>query len=97
MVKQVTRYRRKKKYIIATWPDSLPQPEVLMQCVRYVGSAEHKDYPSFAGEPGLRSDAARCDPSITRERAEEILKKTLELRCVSSQQEGGFPVTHGNG
>jgi hypothetical protein len=30
--------------------------------VRYVGSPEHKTYPSFAGEPHARSDATLCDP-----------------------------------
>jgi hypothetical protein len=91
MVKQVTRYRRKKKYIIETWPDSLPQAEALVELVRYVGSQEHKDYPSYAGESGLRSDAARCDPEITREQAEAILKRAIELQCVSPQQEGKYP------
>ncbi|MDF1489426.1 hypothetical protein [Tessaracoccus caeni] len=28
--------------------------------VRYVGSPEHKTYPSFAGRPKLRSDATPC-------------------------------------
>ena len=26
----------------------------------YTGSPEHKSYPSFAGEPRLRSDATKC-------------------------------------
>lgn len=91
MVKQVTRYRRKKKHIIEAWPDSLPQPEVLVERVRYVGSPEHKDYPSYAGEPGLRSDAARCDPAISREQAEATLKRAMALHCVSAQQEGEYP------
>lgn len=91
MVKQVTRYRRKTKSITHTWPDALPEPELLAAQVRYVGSQEHKGYPSFAGEPGLRSDAAQCDPAIEREQAEQILKRAIELRCVSSQEENGFP------
>lgn len=28
----------------------------------YIGSPEHKSYPSFAGLPRLRSDASKCDP-----------------------------------
>lgn len=38
-------------------------PVVLGSCakrVTYVGSPEHKSYPSFAGPPKLRSDATRC-------------------------------------
>lgn len=36
---------------------------VLKKCAddaSYVGSPEHKSYPSFAGPPRLRSDATRC-------------------------------------
>lgn len=91
MVKQVYRYRRKKKDVIDEWPAGLPDPDTLIQRIRYVGSAEHKDYPSFAGDPALRSDASRCDPAITRDQAESVLKKAIRLRCVSPQQENGFP------
>jgi hypothetical protein len=31
----------------------------------YVGSPEHKTYPSFAGPPAPRADATKCDPSFT--------------------------------
>ena len=30
----------------------------------YVGSGEHKSFPSFAGAPALRADASKCDPSL---------------------------------
>lgn len=30
----------------------------------YVGSGEHKSYPSPAGPPKLRSDASQCDPVL---------------------------------
>ena len=32
--------------------------------VRYVGSPEHKDVPSFAGHPRPRADATICDRSF---------------------------------
>ncbi len=32
--------------------------------VRYVGSPEHKDAPSFAGRPRPRADASVCDRSF---------------------------------
>src|SRR6266516_5596381 len=35
---------------------------VLAQRASYVGSSEHKTYPSFAGQPRLRADASKCDP-----------------------------------
>jgi hypothetical protein len=37
----------------------------LAKRVRYVGSVEHKRYPSFAGKPRPRADATLCDPSLT--------------------------------
>jgi hypothetical protein len=91
MAKQVRRYRRKKKGMVDDWPDALLPPELLAERVRYLGSQEHKDYPSHAGEPGLRSDATRCDPAITREQAEAVLKMAINWRCVSEQHENGFP------
>jgi hypothetical protein len=36
----------------------------LAQRVSYVGSGEHKSYPSFAGPPKLRADASKCDPKF---------------------------------
>ncbi len=38
-------------------------PALLERCAEsatYVGSPEHKSFPSFAGAPKLRSDATRC-------------------------------------
>ena len=32
--------------------------------VKYVGSPEHKDFPSFAGQPRPRADASRCPKDI---------------------------------
>lgn len=77
--------------MVDAWPESLPQPAWLAERVRYVGSQEHKDYPSYAGEPGLRSDASRCDPAITQDQAEKVLKQAIRLGCVSEQHEGDFP------
>lgn len=37
----------------------------LANLVRYVGSPEHKDFPSFAGQPRLRADATCCPRDIT--------------------------------
>lgn len=51
---------------------------------RYVGSSEHKALPiddSYALEPAAykRSDASRCDPTITRDQAEEALRAARPL------------------
>lgn len=36
----------------------------LAERVTYVGSPEHKTYPSFAGPPMLRADASKCNPLL---------------------------------
>lgn len=36
----------------------------LATTVTYVGSPEHKAYPSFAGAPRPRADATLCDPAF---------------------------------
>jgi hypothetical protein len=60
--------------------------------VTYVGSAEHKSYPSPAGHPALRSDASRCDPRYTDfQTITEILREAIRRRCVSEIFEGEFP------
>jgi hypothetical protein len=82
---------RKNAWSTNEWPDSMLQPQVLAARVRYVGSQEHKNYPSSAGEPGLRSDATPCDPAIKREQAEAVLQTAIHRRCVSEQREGDFP------
>ena len=38
--------------------------DALAARVRYVGSAEHKSYPSEAGPPALRKDATPCDQTL---------------------------------
>ena len=90
-MKQVERYRRKKKLVASQWPSDLDSPDVLATRVRYTGSAEHKDYPSFAGSPALRSDATRCEKSIGQEEAEEMLKEAVRRGLVSEDSEGGYP------
>lgn len=59
---------------------------------RYVGSAEHKAYPSFAGQPKLRADATKCDPEFSD--ADEIttwLRGGIACGRVGSPWEGDFP------
>ena len=49
------------------------QLENIASKVRYVGSPEHKDTPSFAGEIRPRADASIC-PRELRNRPEDITK-----------------------
>ena len=64
----------------------------LAERVRYVGSPEHKDYPSFAGPPGLRSDATPCpheikDPEVIC----EWLRAAIRCGATGEPWEGDFP------
>lgn len=56
----------------------------------YVGSAEHKDYPSPAGPPRLRADATKCDPALHDKESFDSL--TALLRTAMSNQAVGGPV-----
>lgn len=60
--------------------------------VRYVGSSEHKTFPSFAGPPHPRADASKCDPNLTS--AEEItawLRAAVTAGNIGGPWEGDFP------
>ncbi|WP_143663611.1 hypothetical protein [Streptomyces sp. NRRL B-24085] len=64
----------------------------LAKRTQYVGSAEHKSYPSFAGPPRLRADASRCDPSLTdRDEITEWLREGFSLGNIGELFEGEFP------
>jgi hypothetical protein len=64
----------------------------LAERTSYVGSAEHKSYPSFAGQPKLRGTATKCDPSLTD--AGEItswLRAGIAAGLVGYPWRGDFP------
>lgn len=70
-----------------------PNLGTLAARVRYVGSPEHKDTPSFAGHPRPRADASICDrrflsmqPTLT-----QWLQDAIRKGAVGSQIEGDFP------
>jgi hypothetical protein len=87
------RHKRPRHRVISPWPEGMPAPEDVVARVRYVGSPEHKSYPSPAGPPVLRSDASRCDPrpGYDAERFTEILQEGIRRRCIGAIFEGGFP------
>ena len=65
----------------------------LAKTATYVGSPEHKTYPSESGPPRLRRDASRCDPSF-RERVGEIqetLRESIEEGRVGAPWSNRFP------
>jgi hypothetical protein len=61
--------------------------------VTYVGSPEHKDVPSFAGQPRPRADASLCPRELTRDHAkvEGWLREAVRRGAVSELREGDFP------
>lgn len=60
--------------------------------VRYVGSPEHKSFPSFAGPPALRSDASRCDPGLADvDELTEWLRHAIGRGQIGAPWEGDFP------
>ncbi|MDQ2731097.1 MAG: hypothetical protein M3Y56_05515 [Armatimonadota bacterium] len=65
----------------------------LAQRVVYVGSPEHKDIRSFAGEPRPRADASICDRSFIR-RLPELnawLRTAMQRGAIGPPWEGDFP------
>lgn len=61
--------------------------------VTYVGSPEHKDFPSFAGAPRLRQrDASPCPRSIRDpEVVCEWLRDAIRRGATAAPWEGGYP------
>jgi hypothetical protein len=60
--------------------------------VSYVGSSEHKNFPSFAGQYNPRADASKCDPDLT-DPAEltQWLRDAIRAGQVGELWEGDFP------
>jgi hypothetical protein len=68
--------------------------ERLAKAARYVGSVEHKDTPSFAGNPPRpRPDASLCDRSLAHcpDRLTEWLRAAIVKGVIGGPWEGGFP------
>ena len=65
----------------------------LAERARYVGSPEHKDTPSFAGQPKPRADATICDQSFVGKlpQLNSWLRLALSKRAVGAPWEGDFP------
>lgn len=55
--------KRPRPQTLAADPD-IRELEEWAKSASYIGSPEHKTYPSFAGRPKLRSDATPCPPEI---------------------------------
>ena len=78
---------------LASWRANRELLRDLEKRVSYVGSPEHKDMPSFAGQPRPRADASLCPRELTRDRvkAESWLREAIRRGAVSELREGEFP------
>ena len=68
--------------------------EELATKVSYVGSPEHKDVPSFAGNPPRpRPDASICDRSLAQERdmVTDWIRQAVRCGTYGEYEENGFP------
>jgi hypothetical protein len=67
--------------------------EAIAGRVTYVGSAEHKTYPSAAGRPRRRADATKCDPRLHGDfgRLTEWLRSGIRKGYIAAPWEGDFP------
>lgn len=65
----------------------------LAERTEYVGSAEHKSYPSPAGPPRLRVDATKCDPQLhgNFDQLTTWLRRAMRRGAVGAPWEGDFP------
>lgn len=65
----------------------------IAQRASYIGSPEHKDTQSFAGQPRPRADASICDRLLAQEqpRVTDWLKTAIRRGAISSRLEGDFP------
>lgn len=88
-----TRFSRARRREIGAWPSGIGAPDGVASGATYVGSGEHKDHPSNAGPPALRSDATPCEPHLTRNIGANTaaLREGITRRCTSAVFEGGFP------
>ena len=62
--------------------------------VVYAGSPEHKDIPSFAGQPRLRADASCCPREIVELGQKVVcgwLRSAIRRGATGAPWEGGFP------
>ena len=65
----------------------------LSEVVKYVGSPEHKDAPSFVGMPKPRADASICDRALGQDRVkvQKWLQTAVARGWVGELRDGRFP------
>src|SRR2546421_1281 len=89
-VRAPKRHRPRRRSVAAA-PAGIDLADVAAHA-SYVGSPEHKTYPSFAGLPRLRADATRCDPAMAdRETLTRWLRAAIAAGSIGEPWEGRFP------
>ena len=87
---RATRRKRPRRRVILALPEV--DLDVLAERVTYVGSAEHKDVPSFAGQPRLRADASCCPRDIVDVKlVRGWLCSAIRKGATGTPWEGEFP------
>lgn len=76
-----------------TPPDPQVDMAAIAERVSYVGSAEHKDAPSFAGRQSPRKDASICDRELSQdiELVTNWLRTAIRRGVIGGMFEGDFP------
>lgn len=60
--------------------------------VSYVGSGEHKTFPSFAGPPQPQADATKCDPALgDKDELTRWLQTAIIKGQIGGQWDNDFP------
>src|SRR5213593_3811671 len=85
--------KRKRALVRRMAPPPGAPLEQIAGRVSYAGSPEHKETPSFAGQPRPRTDASICprDLAADKEQVTDWLRTAIRLGAVSEYFEGDFP------
>lgn len=89
---RATSRRRPLRRAVASAPDGVDLESVATRA-SYIGSPEHKSYPSFAGPPRLRvADATKCDSRfVDAAPLTAWLRESIRSGRFGAPWEGSFP------
>lgn len=84
--------RRPQVRHISSAPESVDLRGVASR-VSYVGSPEHKDTPSFAGQPRPRADATICERRFKgmQDQLTDWIRESIRAGVIGGPWEGDFP------
>lgn len=85
--------KRRRPLLRVVAPSSGKDLDAVARKASYVGSPEHKNTPSFAGQPRPRADAAICDRGLAERQTQvtKWLRRAIRSGYVSAYWEGDFP------